>query len=383
MKPTLKKNRSLTISKIFILTFMLFMGIGGHMVHAQWTQPASAPPLGNMPLPLTAHTAPQIKDGPLMISMNNLSSNYNFIYNSFALKIPYGGISIGSVLTPTGALGAGDLPGLLHINNAQPGSNVGIRIDNETGIGRPVFVTSSQNARIGLGTLNPAYNFDIPSGTARIGTEPTHWEPSYGLQYPGLLEVGTIQIEGSSSCPPMVGYVLTSLDNQGNACWSPRPGTANSGNIAPPDIIDENWPYGNQNGGFIGNTQQFLNHYQSPNLRQGMWYVTVFGNLGDAGNGAAYNLRVSIRAGSIGQSTMISNGGPSGGNFVSADKVLSIADYPDGTAPFSVSSIIVNGGPDRRLYISLSDGINHHGSSGNLNPSRPIITGVSAYWMGN
>jgi len=331
-----KQNKFLFL-KTVVLSILLSASAGQVMVQAQWTQPSGAPPpSGNVPIPLNLNDGmfPQIKDGPLMINASNVVSG------NFGFRVFFGGIGIGSIIFPTGGGSAGDYAGKLHINNGLPNNSYpnplprpAIRIDGNG----PVLVASSTvPARIGMGTLNPAYNLDIPNGTARIDT----------------LKVGRLRIWNDS---PQVGYVLTSLDNQGNASWRPTfniPGSVANitprVGVNPVEVIDQNWPGG------ITSTPTYTN------LRPGVWQVIVNGVIGNAGNGGStYAVTISIDG-----STPSATG----------DKTFNIRNHPDGTAPFSVTSIIRNPAP-ANLNIRASDN--------SLAISDPVITGVSAYWMGN
>jgi len=334
------KQNILSSLKIITLSLMLSVGLGyalAQSIQPQWTQPTGSPPAGNMPLPISTHVAPQVKDGPLTINLLNTGGDFGF-------RVPYSGIGIGSITFPTGALGAGDLPGLLHISNdQQPGSEgsfPAIRIDGPG----PALVAPSTDAKIGLGTLNPAYNLDIPTGTARI----------YNLR------IGHLQMIGLN-CVPAAGKIFTAYTgtlNGGWGCWadptvpSPIFNNAPRLNVLPVEVIDQNWPTGNNVIGFA-------------NLRPGVWYVRVFGVIGQTSSSNPYRVTVTINGG-------ITSSG------ASADKSFDITNHPDGTAPFSVAGIFDNRAagsvPTTGLFVNVDDDLAQ-------NHVRPKIMGVTAYWM--
>ena len=143
-----------------------------------------------------------------------------------------------------------------------------------------------------------------------------------------------------SADTPAQGDVLTSIDNQGEAEWrspvmAPQQAPNNSNPLAR-EYIDARDADGIANLSF-------------PNLRNGLWRVTVYGTTGFGNLNGSQVVTVSIN---------------------NENKSFRLINNPDGNAPFSVSKVIYISGS--QLNVNVSDSIS----------GAPLINGVAAYLLG-
>jgi len=321
------KQNLLSTTKILIL-FLLII-VTASFAEAQWTSPSSLPPGGLAELPLNRSTAPQIKKGPLILNSAN-AAEY------FGLSVPFKGVSLGTYANINTSYVQ---PGQFHIYTENATIRPAIRVD---GAG-PAFVTHSPAARIGIGTLIPVNSIHVPSGAIRIGGSPLPSAGTVGLQVNGRVKF----IQGASSAS--IGARLTAISSLGGAMWGSTPterrGPSGNQVISGPTAT---WPNG------VVSTPSFNN------LRPGLWQVTVWGVLGDALEGASYDVTVSM------------------GSNVNWNTIFRIRDHPDGSAPFSITRIISVPASNSSMIFSVSD----NATGGGTYPD-PLINGVTGYWLGN